>query len=315
MTGRRGADGLPEAICLMGPTASGKTELAVELVRRLPCDIVSVDSALVYRGLNIGSAKPGPDVLARAPHRLIDLRDPAEAYSAAEFRRDALAQVEAIRGAGRIPLLVGGTMLYFRALLRGLSPLPAADPVLRERLASEGERLGWRALHARLARLDPLSAERIHPNDPQRIQRALEIHALTGRTRSELFRREGNQPFPYRTAKVVVAPADRARLHERIALRFDAMLAAGLVAEVESLYNRGDLSLDKPALRAVGYRQVWEYLDGVLDYRTMRERGIVATRRLARRQLTWLRAEADAGWFDSQDPALCRKVLVYLRGG
>jgi tRNA dimethylallyltransferase len=305
---------LPEVICLMGPTAAGKTELAVKLVELLPCEIVSVDSTLVYRGLDIGSAKPGPQVLARAPHRLIDIRDPAQAYSAAEFRRDALEAIEEIRRAGRIPLLVGGTMLYFRALLQGLSPLPAADPQLRARLASEAKRLGWQVLHARLARLDPESAARIHPHDPQRIQRALEIVELTGRPRSELFARRTDQSLSYRKAKIVVAPADRGLLHERIALRFERMLAAGLVAEVESLYNRGDLSLDKPALRAVGYRQVWEYLDGTLDYRAMCERGVAATRQLARRQLVWLRAEPETRWLDSRDPALARKVLDYLHG-
>ncbi|CAK0758741.1 tRNA dimethylallyltransferase [Gammaproteobacteria bacterium] len=305
-------DHLPLAIFLMGPTASGKTELAVELVRRLPCTIISVDSTMVYRGMDIGSAKPGPEVLAIAPHRLIDIHDPAEAYSAAQFRSDALREMEDITAAGRVPLLVGGTMLYFRALERGLAPLPEADPEVRARLATEAVHLGWAALHARLATLDPVLAQRIHPNDPQRIQRALEIIELTGRPPTELFASEAPQKLPYRLIKLVISPADRPLLQRRIAARFVRMLGEGLVGEVEVLYNRKDLGLHTPALRAVGYRQVWEHLAGSVDFATMQERAVVATRQLARRQLTWLRPEPATQWLESTDPGIVGQALRVL---
>jgi tRNA dimethylallyltransferase len=302
----------PPAILLMGPTASGKTDLALALAERLPCDVVSVDSTQVYRGMDIGTAKPGPEVLRRVPHRLIDLRDPAEPYSAADFRRDALREMAAIVAAGRIPLLVGGSMLYFRALIRGLSELPRADGELRGRLEAEAGRLGWPALHARLARIDPNLAARIHPNDAQRIQRALEVHTLTGRPPSELFAASSGPIFPYRGIVLVLAAAGRARLHARIAARFDAMLAQGMVGEVEVLYNRNDLNLDRPALRAVGYRQVWEYFAGRTDFATMKERALAATRQLARRQLTWLRGERDGCWLDGEDPQTMAKAIRYV---
>ncbi len=294
----------PLAILLMGPTASGKTDLAVELVQRLPCEIVSVDSAMVYRGMDIGTAKPTPDVLTRAPHRLIDILDPAETYSTARFREDALAAMAQISARGHLPLLVGGTMLYFRALQQGLARLPSADPVLRQALFDEAAVIGWSAMHARLARLDPQAARRIHPNDPQRIQRALEIHALTGRPMSELIAAAGETvDLPYRLLKLVRAPADRESLRERIALRFRAMLSLGLVDEVARLRARGDLDADLPSMRTVGYRQVWSYLDGALNEDEMIRNGIVASRQLAKRQLTWLRAEADARWLaDAPDP-------------
>lgn len=296
--------GLPPALFLMGPTASGKTALAVELVERLPLEIVSVDSALVYRGLDIGAAKPGPEILARAPHRLIDIRDPAETYSAADFRADALAAMEEIRAAGRVPLLVGGTGLYFRALQYGLSALPAADPALRARLEREAALHGWAALHQRLAELDPAAAARIHPNDPQRIQRALEVHALTGRPLSEQQHGSGEPILPWRVLKLARAPRDREVLRRRIAERFDDMLGLGFEAEVRGLLARGDLSPELPSLRSVGYRQMIRYLLGDWTWEQMRERAVTATRQLAKRQMTWLRAEADAHWLhdESGDP-------------
>ncbi len=301
----------PPAVFLMGPTASGKTDLAVELVERLPCEIISVDSALVYRDMDIGTAKPGADILARAPHRLIDILDPAEAYSAARFRTDALREMADIVAAGRIPLLVGGTGLYFRALRHGLSDLPAADPVVRERLEREAAERGWEALHQRLQQVDPAAAARIHPNDPQRLQRALEVYELTGRPLSEL-QGGGGDALPYRLLPLVVAPVERDVLRERIARRFHLMLEQGLIGEVEQLFHRGDLGPDKPSIRCVGYRQVWGYLAGEYDHAAMVELGITATRQLAKRQLTWLRREEGSHWFDSSDGKLLEKVLKLL---
>jgi tRNA dimethylallyltransferase len=304
---------LPPVVCLMGPTASGKTDLAIHLVERLPLDIISVDSVMVYRGMDIGSAKPDPETLARVPHRLIDIRDPADAYSAAQFRDDALREMAAITAAGRIPLLVGGTMLYFRALLTGLSLLPSADAEIRARLEAEAEVEGWDSLHRRLAEVDAVAAARIHPHDPQRIQRALEVYELTGIPLSQLQQKESvDQPLPYRIVKLAVAPSDRAVLHQRIATRFEQMLDQGLIEEVEGLRQRGDLHLDLPALRAVGYRQVWEFLIGDIDYTEMKERGIIATRQLAKRQFTWLRAERALTILESLDKRLQDKALKYL---
>ncbi len=302
------------AVFLMGPTAAGKTELAVQLCERLPLEIISVDSALVYRGLDVGAAKPDAQTLRRAPHRLIDIRDPADPYSAADFRADALAAMAEITRAGRIPLLVGGTMLYFRALEHGLAELPEADPQRRARLEREAAAQGWPALHARLARIDPAAAARVHPNDPQRIQRALEVYELTGRPWSEHWQSQPMAPLPYRLIKLAVAPSDRGELHRRIALRLRHMLDQGLVAEVRRLYDRGDLAPALPAVRAVGYRQVWAYLAGETDYDRMVERAIVATRRLAKRQLTWLRADPDAVWFDSLAGDTAARVLTFLEG-
>ncbi len=291
----------PPIICLMGPTAAGKTALAIALAERLPMEIISVDSALVYRGMDIGTAKPEPHVLAQIRHHLVDILEPNEAYSAAQFRADALAAIEDILARGRIPLLTGGTMLYFRALERGLSQLPQADPEIRARLEAEAQERGWPALHARLAEVDPEAAQRIHANDPQRIQRALEVYALTGEPLSDLLKREGGEPFPYPLAKWVIAPRDRAWLHARIEARFRQMLARGFIDEVAQLRARGDLDLGKPSMRAVGYRQVWEYLDGRYDYDTMLARGIAATRQFAKRQFTWLRSDTGADWFASED--------------
>lgn len=280
----------PLAIFLMGPTASGKSALAMELVQRLPCDIISVDSALVYRGMDIGTAKPTQAELVQAPHRLIDIRDPAEAYSAADFRQDALKEMASITAAGRIPLLVGGTMLYYKALLEGLSPLPEADPEIRASIEQQAAISGWDALHAELCRIDPVAGARIHPNDPQRLSRALEVYRITGKTLTELTQQSG-EALAYRTLQYAIAPSDRTALRERIAERFDLMLAQGFEQEVRSLYQRGDLSEQLPAIRCVGYRQMWDYLDGKMDYAEMRYRGIVATCQLAKRQMTWLR-----GW-------------------
>lgn len=291
----------PPIICLMGPTAAGKTALAIALAERLPVEIISVDSALIYRGMDIGTAKPEPHVLAQIRHHLVDILEPTEAYSAAQFRADALAAIEDILARGRIPLLTGGTMLYFRALERGLAQLPQADPEIRARLEEEAQKRGWSALHARLAEVDPEAAQRIHANDPQRIQRALEVYALTGEPLSDLLKREGGEPFPYPLAKWVIAPRDRAWLHARIEARFRQMLARGFIDEVAQLRARGDLDLGKPSMRAVGYRQVWEYLDGRYDYDTMLARGIAATRQFAKRQFTWLRSDTGADWFASED--------------
>lgn len=296
---------------LMGPTASGKTALALQLAGRLPLDVISVDSGMVYRGLDIGTAKPAATVLARVPHRLIDICDPAEAYSAGRFRADALREIAAIRARGRQPLLVGGTGLYFRALAAGLSVLPPADAALRARLDAEAAQEGWPALHARLARIDAASAARIQPNDAQRIQRALEVHALTGRPLSVLQRSARPAPLPVR--KLVLACPDRALGRQRIAARFHAMLGAGLLGEVERLYRRGDLGLQLPAIRLVGYRQAWQHLAGELSREEMSVRAIVATCQLAKRQRTWLRAEAGAEWFDPDAPQLVDKVLKSLQ--
>ena len=300
-------DTRPPAVFLMGPTASGKTALACALAERFPLDLVSVDSALVYRGLDIGAAKPDAATLARWPHALVDIRDPAQPYSAAEFRGDALAAMREITARGRVPLLVGGTGLYFRALQRGLSELPEADPALRTRLGEEAARIGWPAMHERLARLDPAAAARIGPNDAQRLQRALEVIALSGRPLSELQRGGRGGAFPWRVLKLALLPGDRRPLHARIAERFDAMLAAGFLDEVRALRARGDLHAELPAIRAVGYRQGWEYLDGATDAAGFRDRAIFATRQLAKRQITWLRAELDARVLDPEaSPPLAR---------
>lgn len=302
----------PLAVFLMGPTAARKTELAVQLVERLPCEIVSVDSAMIYRGMDIGTAKPGPKVLARAPHRLVDIAEPSEAYSAARFREDALREMAAIVAAGRIPLLVGGTRLYFHALQHGLSVLPQADAAVRARLDEEARALGWEALHRRLAEVDPVTAAQVHPNDPQRIQRALEVWVLAGQPMSALLAAgEARVVLPYRLVKLVRAPRERAVLHARIATRFEAMLAAGFEDEVRGLLERGDLTPELPAMRCVGYRQMLKYLDGDYNYEEMVQRGIAATRQLARRQLTWLRAESSCEWiFDEADPLATALTMI-----
>ncbi len=312
-------DSRPPVIAIMGPTASGKTAFALECARALEGEIISVDSALVYRGLDIGAAKPTMEERGGVPHHLVDIRDPWEPYSAAGFAVDARAALDDIAGRGRVPILAGGTGLYFQALLRGLSSMPAADPGIRAGLAGEAESRGWAALHAELARVDPGAARRIHATDAQRIQRALEVYRLTGRAISEL-QREVPQRLPYRVLKLVLAPADRAVLHGRIARRFDAMLGAGFLAEVEALRAQPALRdhpapLDLPALRAVGYRQAWEHLDGATSADAFRERAIAATRQLAKRQLTWLRGELDARWFDpADDDAGLREAIGLFLG-
>ncbi|MBN8765479.1 MAG: tRNA (adenosine(37)-N6)-dimethylallyltransferase MiaA [Thiobacillus sp. SCN 64-317] len=283
----------PPAIFLMGPTASGKTALAVSLVERFPLEIISVDSALVYRGMNIGTAKPDTATLVRAPHHLLDIRDPTEAYSAAAFCSDAGRLMADIVARGRVPLLAGGTMLYFRALLQGLDDLPQADAGLRKTLAEGAAARGWPALHAELAEIDPATAARLMPNDAQRIGRALEIFRLTGTPMSALLRR-AHAELPYRVLQLALIPSDRAVLHQRIAARFDAMLAEGLLDEVDTLRRSYALNADLPSMRAVGYRQAWACLDGDIDLKGLRDQGIAATRQLAKRQLTWLRSWPDA---------------------
>ena len=287
------APSLPPAVFLLGPTASGKTALAVTLVERFPLEIISVDSALVYRGMDIGTAKPDAPTLARAPHHLLDIRDPTEAYSAAAFCDDARRLMAEIIARGKVPLLVGGTMLYFRALLQGLDDLPRADSAVRQALQSEAADRGWPALHAELARIDPSTAARLAPNDSQRIGRALEVFRLTGAPMSALLDK-ASAALPYRVLQLALVPSDRAVLHQRIETRFDAMLTQGLLDEVQTLRRSWPLSPDLPAMRAVGYRQAWAYLDGDFDLNALREKGIAATRQLAKRQLTWLRSWPDA---------------------
>lgn len=321
------ADTRPLAIALMGPTASGKTALALDWAQRFGGEIVSVDSALVYRGLDIGAAKPSEEERASIPHHLIDVREPWQPYSAADFANDARAAVDDIVARGRLPVLAGGTGLYFRALLQGLSPMPEADPEMRAQLAAEAGARGWAAMHAELAGIDPTAAARIHVNDPQRIQRALEVYRLSGRSISDWQRETvaASQRFPCRVLKLAVAPHDRSVLHARIERRFDAMLEAGFLDEVRSLRALPELRahpapLDLPALRAVGYRQAWEHLDGMLlnsmllnsmlSAGVFRDRAIFATRQLAKRQLTWLRSDPGLQWFDPEaDGARLRLAL------
>ena len=295
----------------MGPTASGKTDAALQLCERFPFEIISVDSAMVYRGLDIGTAKPGTDVLARYPHRLIDICEPTESYSAGNFREDALLAIDEIHEQGKIPLLVGGTGLYFRALEQGIAELPPAHEETRKTLIEEAGQRGWQALHGELASVDPESARRIHPNDPQRIQRALEVFRVSGRTLSSFFD-ETSRPMPFESIKLVICPDKREVLHQRIEQRFQKMMEFGLLTEVKGLYQRGDLAADLPSMRVVGYRQAWQYLDGDIDEAEMRYRAVVATRQLAKRQLTWLRSEANTRWFDSAKQDFSREIGDFL---
>ena len=296
----------------MGPTGAGKTDLAAGLAADFPLEIVSVDAAMVFRGMDIGTAKPDRELLARAPHHLIDVIDPAESYSAARFLADADAAIRSIESRGRTPLLVGGTMLYFRAFQAGLARLPAADPAIRARLDARAASVGWPALHAELARLDPPAASRIRPNDRQRIQRALEVIERTGRPMSAQLAEDLRGATRGADLSLVLAPADRAALFERIAVRFDAMLAQGLVAEVETLRARGDLHAGLPALRLIGYRQLWDHLEGATTLAEATQKAVAATRQLARRQLTWLRAEPGAEWFDPFDTATPERIAARI---
>ena len=307
------ADTRPWAIFLMGPTAAGKTDTAMALHERLGHELISVDSAMVYRGMDIGSAKPSTAELARAPHHLIDIRDPAEPYSAADFREDAIELMRQISAAGRVPLLVGGTMLYYKRLIEGVANLPSADPVIRQQLETQWQYEGLESLHKRLAEVDAVSAQRIHPNDPQRLIRALEVYYASGRPMSELWAEQQPETFPWRVLWIALAPSDRALLHQRIAKRFELMMDEGLINEVTALKKRNDLHLGLPAMKSVGYRQVWEYLEGEYDYATLVERGIIATRQLAKRQLTWLRSWPSLEWVDSQRPDALDKVLKLVR--
>jgi tRNA dimethylallyltransferase len=307
------------AILLLGPTASGKSAVALHLARRFPAEIVSVDSAQVYRGMDLGTAKPDAAIRAEVPHHLIDVLDPTGSYSAGRFRADALALVESIHARGRVPILAGGTMLYFRALTRGLAELPAAHPGIRARIEERAARLGWPRLHAELARIDPVTAARLEPSDAQRIQRALEVHEVSGRALSE-WHREGGGPAPgFEALRISLEPSERAELHRRIAERFAAMLAAGLVDEVKALRGRLELDASLPSMRCVGYRQVWQTLEGEASAATLEARGIAATRQLAKRQLTWLRAMADVERFDCLRPDLAQAVAEraerFLGGG
>lgn len=297
---------------LLGPTASGKSQLALRLAARLPIEIVSVDSGQVYRGMDVGTAKPGSEERHRVPHHLVDLIDPDRSYSAGRFREDALAAIEAIRARGRIALLVGGTMLYYRALAQGLAPLPRADPAVRAQIEAQARRLGWPALHAQLARVDPASARRLAPNDAQRIGRALEVYRATGRTIS-CHHATPAAAAPFALRSFALVPRDRTRLHARIATRFDAMLAAGLVEELKLLREQYALHAGLPSMRCVGYRQAWRFLEGECDRAELRDQGIAATRQLAKRQLTWLRSLPGIEAFDADSCGLEDALAARLR--
>lgn len=298
-------------LCLMGPTASGKTELAVALAQIFPLEIISVDSAMVYKGLNIGTAKPDARILKIAPHRLIDIRDPSDPYSVAEFWNDALSAIEAILSQQKIPFLVGGTMMYFRLLQNGLAQMPSADAALRAHLIAMGEDKGWDFLHARLQEIDPEAALRIHPHDKQRIQRALEVYTLTGKNLS--WHIKNSKGISYPMINLILAPSNRIYLHACIKQRFLRMLENGFMEEVERLYKRKDLHLALPSIRSVGYRQAWEYLQGNLRYEEMKNKALAATRQLAKRQYTWLRSIRGATWFQSEDKNLHSAVISFLR--
>ena len=303
---------LPPAIFLTGPTAAGKTDLAVELVQKRQCEIISVDSALIYRGMDIGSAKPDAETLAVAPHHLIDIRDPAEAYSVAEFCEDALALMAEITARGNVPLLAGGTMMYYKALKDGLADLPQSDADIRAQLEADVQADGVPALHARLAAVDPESAQRLHETDSQRVLRAMEVSLISGETLTSHWARQEAYELPYNVTSIGLWPPERAVLHERIERRFQIMLDQGFEDEVAALRARGDLDLNMPSMRCVGYRQMWQYLDGEFDYDTMIHKGVVATRQLAKRQLTWLRSWPDLHYFDSLDSNLAFTVLKLL---
>jgi len=302
----------PTAIFLMGPTASGKTDLAIKLAQQCQCEIISVDSALIYKGMDIGTAKPSAQEQALAPHLLVDIIDPKDSYSAGNFRDDALRLMGEIVARGNTPLLVGGTMLYYKALVEGLSPLPSANSAIRAAIELQVKETSWQALHDELRDIDPVSAERIHVNDPQRLARAIEIYRISGKSMTELTAVKSD-PIPFDIKQFAIAPAEKSVLHQRIEKRFDLMLAAGFEQEVQRLYQRGDLHLDLPSMRCVGYRQMWEYIEGKLDYEEMRFRGVVATRQLAKRQMTWLRGwKQDITWLESADENNFEKIKSVL---
>lgn len=301
-------------ITLMGPTASGKSAAGLLLAERFGCEIITVDSAQVFKGMDIGTAKPSIEEQQRIRHHLLDIRDPAKSYSAAEFRKDALRLIDEILARGNVPLLVGGTNLYFRALLQGLSDLPAANTKVRAEIEAQAQYLGWPAMHQYLQKIDPVAAARIHATDPQRIQRALEVYKISGKTMTELCQLKQDEPvFPYRNVKIIMAPQDRSWLHQRIAVRFKQMLEQGMVNEVQGLYARGDLQPDLPAIRAVGYRQVWAYLENEYDAQQMHDKAVIATRQLAKRQLTWLRKEQSATWFECSAAGILLEVERFVK--
>lgn len=302
----------PRVIFIMGPTATGKTDLAVYLTENIDSEIISVDSAMVYKGMDIGTAKPDKELLAKAPHRLIDICDPLESYSAGQFREDANSAIEEILARDKTPVLVGGTGLYFRALEQGLAELPEANSQIRARIEAEADADGWHSLHSRLKEIDPEAATRINENDPQRIQRALEVYEITGKTLTSLISVEHKEPFPYPIKKIILSPENRSDLHDRVKHRFLDMLKSGFVDEVEALYRRGDLSLDLPSMRLVGYRQVWRYLNGECSYEEMQDFAIIATRQLAKRQMTWCRSEHNAEWHDPYKTDIFSEILKNL---
>jgi len=293
----------------MGPTCSGKTDLALKLIQHLPCEIISVDSAMIYRGMDIGTAKPSKEILSQTPHHLIDICDPADAYSAGQFLTDVTHAITDLITDNKIPLLVGGTMLYFHALQNGIAELPPANKSIREDLAKEIEQFGLQQLHKRLQIIDPVAAKRIHPNDPQRIQRALEVYAISGKTLTTYWQDAQIQTLPYHFINLAIAPTHRSTIHEKIATRFQDMLNRGFLDEVLKLFQRGDLHSDLPSIRAVGYRQAWDHLAGKLTYSEMAERSIIATRQLAKRQLTWLRSWKNLNWFASEDEKLLANII------
>jgi len=291
----------PTVVFLMGPTASGKTDLAIRLATECNCEIISVDSALIYKQMDIGTAKPSEDELKQAPHALVNIIDPLEAYSAGDFRDDAIRLMHDIVARGKTPLLVGGTMLYYKALVDGLSPLPSANPEIRAEIEQQAQQFGWQYLHDQLAEIDPISAKRIHVNDPQRLSRAIEVYRISGQSLTQLTETKSD-PLPFNFKQFAISPTEKSVLHERIERRFQLMLEAGFEQEVERLRERGDLHLDLPSMRCVGYRQMWEYLDGKMDREEMIFRGVVATRQLAKRQMTWLRGwKSEITWLESGD--------------
>jgi len=302
----------PTVLFLMGPTASGKTDLAIRLATECDCEIISVDSALIYKQMDIGTAKPTSVELKQAPHALVNIIDPLETYSAGDFRDDAIRLMNEIVARGKTPLLVGGTMLYYKALVDGLSPLPSANPAIRAEIEAQAEKFGWQFLHKQLTEIDPVSAKRIHVNDPQRLSRAIEVYRISGKSMTELTETK-SEALPFNFKQFAIAPTEKSVLHERIERRFKLMLAAGFEHEVERLRDRGDLHLDLPSMRCVGYRQMWEYLDGKMDHEEMIFRGIVATRQLAKRQMTWLRGwKSDITWLESGSKhnfELCKSAL------